>query len=203
VGGGGSAACATASSCATSADTSFFSILGGRSVVLCRPSVHGGMLRNSSKVRTRGLQHFHPERSQLPLTAMCRRYVWEALSSFLVIRTRCGSTGKLTFLTLMEDGRAWMVDANLIRVRVHLAAPLMHAFLRHDEEDCPERAPIRDFTLSCRIRGSCFYAFSVMPASSERTKKAVSLSAHGRLQEFGGSCELPLSKLRSFAGSAE
>jgi hypothetical protein len=29
-------------------------------VVLCLPVVHGGMERNSSKVRTRGLQHFQP-----------------------------------------------------------------------------------------------------------------------------------------------
>jgi len=28
--------------------------------VLCLPVVHGGMERNSSKVRTRGLQHFQP-----------------------------------------------------------------------------------------------------------------------------------------------
>jgi len=28
--------------------------------VECLPVVHGGMARNSSKVRTRGLQHFHP-----------------------------------------------------------------------------------------------------------------------------------------------
>lgn len=40
---------------------SFFSIWGGRSVVLCLPWVHGSISRNSSKVRTRGLQHFHPE----------------------------------------------------------------------------------------------------------------------------------------------
>lgn len=26
----------------------------------CLPVVHGGMARNSSKVRTRGLQHFQP-----------------------------------------------------------------------------------------------------------------------------------------------
>lgn len=38
----------------------FFSTAGGRSVVLCLPVVHGGMVRNSSKVKTRGLQHFQP-----------------------------------------------------------------------------------------------------------------------------------------------
>lgn len=38
----------------------FFSTWGGWSVVLCLPVVQGGMARNSSKVRTRGLQHFQP-----------------------------------------------------------------------------------------------------------------------------------------------
>lgn len=33
---------------------------GVSSTVLCLPVVHGGMERNSSKVRTRGLQHAHP-----------------------------------------------------------------------------------------------------------------------------------------------
>jgi hypothetical protein len=33
---------------------------GVSSTVECLPVVHGGMERNSSKVRTRGLQHFQP-----------------------------------------------------------------------------------------------------------------------------------------------
>ena len=37
-----------------------FSRAGGRSVVECLPVVQGGIERNSSKVRTRGLQHFQP-----------------------------------------------------------------------------------------------------------------------------------------------
>jgi hypothetical protein len=37
-----------------------FSTAGGRSVVECLPVVQGGIDRNSSKVRTRGLQHFQP-----------------------------------------------------------------------------------------------------------------------------------------------
>lgn len=37
-----------------------FSRTGGRSVVECLPAVQGGMDRNSSKVSTRGLQHFQP-----------------------------------------------------------------------------------------------------------------------------------------------
>lgn len=35
---------------------------GVSSTVECLPVVHGGMERNSSKVKTRGLQHFHPEK---------------------------------------------------------------------------------------------------------------------------------------------
>jgi len=34
--------------------------LGVSSTSACLPVVHGGMSRNSSKVRTRGLQHFQP-----------------------------------------------------------------------------------------------------------------------------------------------
>lgn len=40
--------------------TTFFSWVGGRSVRECLPVVQGGMERNSSKVKTRGLQHFQP-----------------------------------------------------------------------------------------------------------------------------------------------
>ena len=46
---------------ASDASTCFFSIVGGMSVVECLPVVQGGIARNSSKVRTRGLQHFHPK----------------------------------------------------------------------------------------------------------------------------------------------
>lgn len=35
---------------------------GVSSTVECLPVVHGGMARNSSKVKTRGLQHFQPEK---------------------------------------------------------------------------------------------------------------------------------------------
>jgi len=47
------------------ASACFFSIVGGRSVVECLPVVQGGMERNSSKVRTRGLQHFQPAKRAL------------------------------------------------------------------------------------------------------------------------------------------
>lgn len=38
----------------------FGSSRGVSSTVECLPVVHGGIVRNSSKVRTRGLQHFQP-----------------------------------------------------------------------------------------------------------------------------------------------
>ena len=44
----------------TSCPPGFFSMVGGISVVECLPVVQGGMERNSSNVRTRGLQHFQP-----------------------------------------------------------------------------------------------------------------------------------------------
>lgn len=47
----------TAASC-----LGLFSGTGVSSTVECFPVVHGGMERNSSNVRTRGLQHFHPTR---------------------------------------------------------------------------------------------------------------------------------------------
>lgn len=43
----------------------FFSSCGGWSVVECLPVVQGRMERNSSKVKTRGLQHFQPEKRRL------------------------------------------------------------------------------------------------------------------------------------------
>jgi hypothetical protein len=44
--------------------TGFGSGTGVSSTVLCLPVVHGGMARNSSKVRTRVLQHRQPASSQ-------------------------------------------------------------------------------------------------------------------------------------------
>lgn len=45
----------------SSSSLGFSSTGGGTSVVEWVPVVQGGMVMNSSKVRTRGLQHFHPE----------------------------------------------------------------------------------------------------------------------------------------------
>lgn len=65
VGGGGS----DSDSVAILAGSTFgFSTAGGRSVVLCLPVVHGGIDMNSSKVKTLGLQHFHPIEVRLDQT---------------------------------------------------------------------------------------------------------------------------------------
>lgn len=45
---------------------------GVSSTVECFPVVHGGMARNSSKVKTRGLQHFQPARSATGLEGTAR-----------------------------------------------------------------------------------------------------------------------------------
>lgn len=57
--GRGAGAGAGAGTGATSA-AGFLGSTGVSSTVECLPVVHGGIARNSSKVRTRGLQHFHP-----------------------------------------------------------------------------------------------------------------------------------------------
>lgn len=57
VSGGGEGA---GEACVDASGAGFFSTWGGWSVVLCLPVVQGGMVRNSSNVRTRGLQHFQP-----------------------------------------------------------------------------------------------------------------------------------------------
>jgi hypothetical protein len=44
---------------------------GVSSTVECLPVVHGGMARNSSKVKTRGLQHFQPGKLCVRLEVNC------------------------------------------------------------------------------------------------------------------------------------
>jgi hypothetical protein len=57
----------------------FFSRVGGISVVECLPVVHGGMARNSSKVKTLGLQHFHP--CDMSVYEITRNYTVDGKSS--------------------------------------------------------------------------------------------------------------------------
>lgn len=124
--GPGEAVVSVLTSLTSSGSASFFSICGGMSVVLCFPWVHGSMSMNSSKVRTRGLQHFHP----------VVRTVSRVLRVFAPrLRLRetqgQGETQVRTFLAFMEYGWAWMVPADLFSVCVSLATSLMDAFLGH------------------------------------------------------------------------
>jgi hypothetical protein len=59
---GGAGAGVAAACCSRMAEAfdSFSGSAGVSSTVECLPVVHGGMARNSSNVRTRGLQHFQP-----------------------------------------------------------------------------------------------------------------------------------------------
>src|SRR3569833_3170845 len=103
------------------AGASFFSICGGRSVVLCFPSVHGGMVMNSSNVSTRGLQHFHPSSRGYSLldrdSLAGGASVWAEMLPHL-----SGPRGTLEVLDVLAD---------LVFVRVLLVAALVNAPLRH------------------------------------------------------------------------
>ena len=69
---------------------------GVSSMVECFPVVHGGIERNSSNVRTRGLQHFQPGGT---------------VRSCSLLRVGEMKGHPDTFLAFMEDGRARMIDA--------------------------------------------------------------------------------------------
>lgn len=101
----------------------FFSISGGKSVVLCFPSVQGGISRNSSKVKTLGLQHFQPS-----------MYQNDESENVLVLSITFAIkeiTGPHTFLPLVEDWRTRMVNTDLVRIGVDLAATFVDTFLGH------------------------------------------------------------------------
>jgi hypothetical protein len=59
-GAGSEAGVDVGASVGASAGAAFGSSAGVSSTLLCLPVVQGGMVMNSSKVKTRGLQHFHP-----------------------------------------------------------------------------------------------------------------------------------------------
>jgi hypothetical protein len=84
-GAGVSEADVVGASVGASAGAAFGSSAGVSSTVLCLPVVQGGMVMNSSKVKTRGLQHFHPGE-------VCQ----------LTVRTD-GLEIESTFLALVED----------------------------------------------------------------------------------------------------
>lgn len=115
----------TSLSRAGSEGASFFSIWGGKSVVLCFPVVQGSISRNSSKVKTRGLQHFHPVPSSVSTTSCKLTNRWENISA------RTASGGVRTFLAFVEDGWTWMISACLLRILDFLAASLVDALGSH------------------------------------------------------------------------
>jgi hypothetical protein len=122
---------------------------GVSSTVECLPVVHGGIERNSSNVRTRGLQHFQPvDSSQITFyLSRCRHN--SGLLSLMNegrVRPRILSTALLpmknnstpTFLPLVKLWWARVIDTGFLRVLEDLSAAFMNAFLRHTERswDC-------------------------------------------------------------------
>jgi hypothetical protein len=77
-GAAGSEAGVVDASVGASAGAVLGSSAGVSSTVLCLPVVQGGMVMNSSKVKTRGLQHFQPvETCQLTVRmVVCREEVY-------------------------------------------------------------------------------------------------------------------------------
>lgn len=105
---------------------SFFGSTGVSSTVECFPVVHGGMARNSSKVRTRGLQHFQP------ISSVSTAYGHSIAS---IKASQPWQRIEPTFLSLMEYWRARMVNTLLISVRKHLATPLVNTLPSHIVRD--------------------------------------------------------------------
>lgn len=81
-----------------------FSRGGGRSVVECLPVVQGGMDRNSSNVRTRGLQHFHP--------VQLSKYMFIELRNGLYFRRRCASQNLPFCPSWKIGGPGWYVQSS-------------------------------------------------------------------------------------------
>lgn len=89
---------------------------GVSSVVECLPIVHGGIDRNSSNVKTRGLQHLQPDSKRQPEA----RFV------------RTPKKGRPdTFLTLVEYWRSGMVYALFLSFSETLAASFVYTLLCH------------------------------------------------------------------------
>jgi hypothetical protein len=112
-GGGAWAATGCGAGMGGSSGTGFGGGAGVSSTMECLPVVHGGMSRNSSNVRTRGLQQVQPGE-----VGQCSP--WSRFRE-----------PEATFLALVEDGWAGVIDARVVRVGERLAAALVHAFLGH------------------------------------------------------------------------
>ena len=118
---------------------------GVSSTVECLPVVHGGMARNSSKVKTRGLQHFQPEklavsrgRNVAEAGAKIRCHIalpqWATVNPWWTHGTQIWhslNTKVLTFLPLVEHWGTRMIHAVFFRVREGLSTRFVNALARH------------------------------------------------------------------------
>jgi hypothetical protein len=117
---------------------------GVSSTVECLPVVHGAMSRNSSKVRTRGLQHFQPGKLAVSQRAEIRkklkyhsaRVQWSTINPVEVCSWEkiwnSLNTKVLTFLPLVEHWRTWMIHAVFLGIGEGLSTPLVHALSCHN-----------------------------------------------------------------------
>ena len=133
----------------------------------CFPVVHGAMARNSSNVRTRGLQHFQP-------------------TSIVLVKPRCDGDNRNgradTFLPFVEDGRSGMVGARLFRISELFAATFMNTFLRHHGKSLVAGLEAVYWTKSVgsipstqRIRIPMWKAVSLRAAETRRSFHSASL----------------------------
>ena len=90
--------------------------LGTSSTMECFPVVQGGIERNSSNVKNRGLQHFQPESSQ-PMFDRLKQ----------AIERGCPDT----FLPFMKDWRPRMEDAFFFGIGEILPTAFMDTLLSH------------------------------------------------------------------------
>lgn len=119
---------------------------GVSSTVECFPVVHGGMARNSSKVKTRGLQHFQPEKLAVPrgrnvaeARNTIRRHIalpqWSPVNPWWAQGIRIWNslnTKVLTFLPLVEHWGTRMIHAVFFRVGEGLSTRFVDALACHD-----------------------------------------------------------------------
>lgn len=109
---------------------------GVSSTVECLPVVHGGMARNSSKVKTRGLQHFQPAKSANCQKTSCATRAYDSKLGLSkrgqIKRIRNSSSTKVpTLLPLVEHWGARMINTVFLRVGEGLSTPLVDALVGH------------------------------------------------------------------------
>lgn len=119
---------------------------GVSSTVECLPVVHGGMARNSSKVKTRGLQHFQPEklavsrgRSVTEARDKIECHIappqWSTVNPWWTHGTQIWhslNTKVLTFLPLVEHWGTRMIHAVFFRVGEGLSTRIVDTLACHD-----------------------------------------------------------------------